>query len=175
MLVKRIKPNFKTLGPRYGKSMKAISALIAQMQQADIAALERTGTATLNLPEGPAEITLADVEITSEDIPGLTVASEGRYTVALDITITEELRLEGIARELVNRIQNMRKDAGFEVTDKINIDIKPSQLMAQVVRVHGSYIASQTLAMQIQLTDNISGTIIDIDEATSTELKVSKC
>ena len=175
VLVKRIKPNFKTLGPRYGKSMKAISALIAQMGQPDIAALERTGKATLNLPEGSAEITLADVEITSEDIPGLTVASEGRYTVALDINITEELRLEGVARELVNRIQNMRKDAGLEVTDKINIDIKQSQLIAQVVNVHGSYIATQTLAMQLQLTDNISGTIIDIDEATSTELRITKC
>ena len=175
VLVKRIKPNFKTLGPRYGKSMKAISALIAQMQQADIAALERTGAATLNLPDGPAEITLADVEITSEDIPGLTVASEGRYTVALDITITDELRLEGIARELVNRIQNMRKDAGLEVTDKINIEIKQSELTAQVVKVHGTYIAGQTLGLQIVLTDSLCGTVIDIDEATTVELKITKC
>ena len=95
--------------------------------------------------------------------------------MALDITITDELRLEGIARELVNRIQNMRKDAGLEVTDKINIEIKQSELTAQVVKVHGTYIAGQTLGAQIVLTDSLCGTVIDIDEATTVELEITKC
>ncbi len=172
VLVKKIKPNFKTLGPRFGKSMKAISTAISTMTQQDISALENSGKFTLNLPEGPVEIIPSDVEILSEDIPGWLVANEGKYTVALDITVSEALRNEGIARELVNRIQNLRKDAGFEVTDKINISILKHPAIIKAIEVHRDYIASQTLAKEIVLTNQepdgaVSNIELDTDITTS--------
>lgn len=177
VLVKKIKPNFKELGPRFGKSMKAISSAVAEMKQADISALERNGVFTLNIPEGPVEIVIKDVEILSEDISGWLVANEGKFTVALDVTVSEDLRNEGIARELINRIQNIRKEAGFDVTDKIHISILKHNVINKAVEIHRNYIASQTLANEIELVDfepKGSVTNIEIDTDIFTAIKVDK-
>lgn len=177
VLVKKIKPNFKELGPRFGKSMKSISASVANMTQKDISTLEKTGSYTLNIPEGPIEIGIKDVEILSEDIPGWLVSNEGRFTVALDITISDELRNEGIARELVNRIQNLRKEAGFDVTDKIHISILKHNAINKAVEIHRDYIASQTLAKEIELVDfepKGATSNIEIDTDINTSIKVDK-
>lgn len=175
VLVKKIKPNFKTLGPRHGKQMKGISVEIAKMSQADIAAFERSGNFQINLPDEKIDITLEDVEIMSEDIPGWLVANEGRYTVALDITITNELRMEGIAREIINRVQNIRKDSGFEVTDKIKISILKHDGFNQAIETHMNYIAGQTLANQIKLVDELNnGTEIELDDNLKTTIYVVK-
>jgi len=177
ILVKKIKPNFKTLGPRYGKAMKAISGSIAQMTQNDIAAIEHNGRFTISTTDGEINITLDDVEILSEDIPGWLVANEGRYTVALDITITEELRMEGIARELINRVQNIRKDSGFEVTDKIRIFIRKHDKLNRAIEVHRSYISSQTLAREINLIEgelNGNSLVIELDDDLTTAIAVEK-
>jgi isoleucyl-tRNA synthetase len=177
ILVKKIKPNFKELGPRFGKSMKSISAEVAKMNQKDISALERDGVFTLNIPEGPIQIVVRDVDILSEDIPGWLVANEGKFTVALDVTVSEELRNEGIARELINRIQNLRKDAGFDVTDKIRISILKHSAINNAVEIHRDYIASQTLANEILLVDFEpvgSSSNIEIDADIITAIKVDK-
>jgi isoleucyl-tRNA synthetase len=177
ILVKKIKPNFKELGPRFGKSMKSISAEVAKMNQKDISALERDGIFTLNIPEGPIQIVVKDVDILSEDIPGWLVANEGKFTVALDVTVSEELRNEGIARELINRIQNLRKDAGFDVTDKIHISILKHSAINKAVEIHRDYIASQTLANEIVLVDFEpvgSSSNIEIDADIITAIKVDK-
>ena len=161
LITKKIKPNFRVLGKRYGKQMKEISSFFAQMSQQQIAEIEKAGVAAQNysveLPSGVVELMPEDYEITSEDMPGWLVASEGKLTIALDITITEELKNEGIARELINRIQNLRKDSNFEVTDKINIEIVTKDEIAASVAKFGEYIASQTLAMNIKLVDSIEG------------------
>jgi len=167
ILVKRIKPNFKALGPRYGKLMKDIGAAIGRMEQEDIAAFEKTGQWTLSAGGEDIALGLDDVEIISEDIPGWLVANDGALTVALDIHITDELRMEGVARELVNRIQNIRKESGFEVTDKIKVSIEKNELINQAVVNHADYIGSQTLAQEVSLTDSIEtegAKRIDIDE-----------
>lgn len=177
ILVKKIKPNFKELGPRFGKSMKSISSAVAAMTQKDISKLEREGVFTLNIPEGPIEIVVKDVEILSEDIPGWLVANEGKFTVALDVTVSEELRNEGIARELINRIQNLRKEAGFDVTDKIHIKILKHNAINTAVEIHRDYITSQTLAKDIELVDFVpagSATDIEIDTDVNTAIKVDK-
>lgn len=165
VLVKKIKANFKTLGPKYSKQMKQISAAIADMNQKEIADLERTGTRTLVIDGVDYPIELIDVEITSEDIPGWLVASEGRLTIALDINVSDELKSEGIARELINRIQNIRKESGFEVTDKIVLEICCNTLTDDAVAIHGEYIASQTLATSITTVGElISYNEIEIDD-----------
>ncbi len=169
VITKRIKPNFKTLGPRYGKQMKAISALVAGFTQEDIANLEAKGGMTMIVDGVQVDTTLADFEITSEDMPGWLVASEGKLTVALDITVTEELRREGVARELINRIQNIRKESGFEVTDKIRVTIADCDLLRGAVEAFGDYIASQTLAVAVESVPQVSGDFInetEIDEQT---------
>ena len=152
ILVKRIKPDFKKLGPRYGKIMKALAAAIQQMSQDDINAFEKAGTFTLQVDGQEAVLERADVEIISEDIPGWLVANEGRLTVALDITVTDELKKEGLARELVNRIQNLRKSSGFEITDKVNITLASSAEMDGVVEAYQEYIKSQVLANNLVIT-----------------------
>ncbi len=152
ILVKRIKPDFKKLGPRYGKIMKALAAAIQQMSQDDINAFEKAGTFTLQVDGQEAVLERADVEIISEDIPGWLVANEGRLTVALDITVTDELKKEGLARELVNRIQNLRKSSGFEITDKVNITIASSAEMDGAVEAYQEYIKSQVLANNLVIT-----------------------
>ena len=166
VLVKKIKPNFKTLGPRYGKQMKQIGAAVASLTQSDISRIEMEGRYSLEVDGQLLDLSREDFDITSEDIPGWLVATEGRLTVALDVHVSESLRSEGIARELVNRIQNIRKDSGFEVTDKIKIFIQRSELVESAVKEHGSYIASQTLALDVQLVDNLEHPqVVDIDDA----------
>ena len=153
ILVKRIKPDFKKLGPRYGKIMKALAAQIQQMSQEDINAFEKAGTFTLQVEGQDAVIERADVEIFSEDIPGWLVANEGRLTVALDITITDDLKKEGLARELVNRVQNLRKSSGFDITDKVNITVASSAEMDAAITEYKEYIANQVLANSIEIAN----------------------
>ena len=156
ILVKKIKPDFKKLGPRYGKIMKALAAAIQAMSQDEINAFEKAGTFTLSVEGQEAMIERADVEIISEDIPGWLVANEGRLTVALDITVTENLRKEGLARELVNRIQNLRKSSGYDITDKISVTVLSNDGMDEAIKDFNSYIANQVLAVSVEITDVIS-------------------
>ena len=151
ILVRRVKPNFKLLGPKFGKQMKEAGAAIMALTQSEIAEFERNGSRDLVLGGVVHTLTTGEVEIISEDIPGWLVANEGKLTVALDITVTEELLHEGIAREFVNRIQNIRKESGFEVTDKIRVVIEDLPSVAAAVRRHSDYIASQTLALEVSL------------------------
>ncbi|HOB85801.1 MAG TPA: isoleucine--tRNA ligase [Bacteroidales bacterium] len=167
ILVKRIKPNFKTLGPRFGKLMKEISNAISGLSQKDIADFESSGSCSLNINGQHVDLTLTDVEIISEDIPGWQVANDGRLTVALDVTVTDELRYEGIAREFINRIQNIRKESGFNVTDKIVVKIEDLDFVREAVRRHSGYIGSQTLAREVVLEKELSGRKVrevEIDE-----------
>ncbi len=155
-LVKRIKPNFKTLGKKYGKQMKEIAAAVAALTQDEIGRIERDGQIVLPLQGGEVCIELADVEIATEDMPGWLVANEGVLTIALDIEVTEELRQEGIARELVNRIQNIRKSNGYEITDKINIQIERLPEINAAVENYKGYISTQVLANSLELADSLS-------------------
>jgi isoleucyl-tRNA synthetase len=177
ILVKKIKPNFKTLGPKYGKIMKQIAQAIGTFSQEDIVEIEARGNYNLNLEGQAIEITLDDVEIMSEDIPGWLVANEGKLTVALDVTVTDELREEGIAREFVNRIQNLRKESGLEVTDKIKIKIMKHSDINKAIVNYTPYIGSQTLAELVQLVDEIpanQGTEVVLDEYITTYLHIEK-
>ena len=165
ILVKKIKPDFKKLGPRYGKIMKALAAAIQTMSQDEINAFEKAGTFTLTVEGQEAVIERTDVEIISEDIPGWLVANEGRLTVALDITVTESLRKEGLARELVNRIQNLRKNSGYDITDKISVTVLSNEVMDEAIKDFNSYIANQVLAVSVEITDVISdATELDFEE-----------
>ena len=167
IITKRIKPNFKTLGPKYGKYMKQIAAMTAQFTQEQIVRIESAAETELDLGAERITLTAADFEITSEDMPGWLVASEGKLTVALDITLTDELRAEGVARELINRIQNIRKDSGFEVTDKIRVEIEQKELVADAVARYADYIGSQTLAVEVKSSAEPQGEVVvatDIDE-----------
>ena len=164
-LVKRAKANFKTLGKRYGKQMKEIAAAIATLPQDQIAALERDGQLTLPLPGGEVVLELADVEIATEDMPGWLVANEGALTVALDIEMTDALLNEGVARELVNRIQNLRKSNGYEITDKIAVQIENRAEIAKAVTDYHDYIASQVLATSLTLVDTLAdATDLDFED-----------
>ena len=165
ILVKKIKPDFKKLGPRYGKIMKTLAAAIQTMSQDEINAFEKAGTFTLTVEGQEAVIERTDVEIISEDIPGWLVANEGRLTVALDITVTESLRKEGLARELVNRIQNLRKSSGYDITDKISVTVLSNEVMDEAIKDFNSYIANQVLAVSVEITDVISdATELDFEE-----------
>ena len=170
ILVKKIKPNFKTLGPRYGKLMKEISNAVSGLNQKEIASFEASGAYSININGQQVDLTLADVEIISEDIPGWQVANDGRLTVALDITVTEELKNEGIAREFVNRIQNIRKESGYDVTDKITVQIQDHEFVREAVKRHASYIGSQTLAVSVNVVNNVTGS--DVKEVEIEEVVV---
>jgi len=173
ILVKRIKPNFKTLGPRYGKIMKAISNEIQAFSQQQINTLEAAGKCQLTIEGQPVEILLSDVEIATQDIPGWVVANDGSLTVALDITVSDELKAEGIARELVNRIQNIRKE-GFDVTDRITIDLQ-SGIWDEAVKQHMEYICAETLCTRLTLLPAVEdGTTIEIIEGTPANIAVKK-
>jgi isoleucyl-tRNA synthetase len=174
ILVKQIKPNFKTLGPRFGKDMKAIAAAVGKLNQDDIQKIEREGELVLGLDEKSIKLHLEDVEITSQDIEGWLVASSGPLTVALDITINEALRKEGIARELVNRIQNLRKESGFEVTDRIDVKFLKNETVEAAVMSNLQYIKSETLTADLQFERELNeGTAIAFDEVT-TKLLIQK-
>ena len=167
ILVKKVKCDFKKLGPKFGKQMKSVAAAVAELPQEAIAELESTGKYTLNLDGVDAVIEAVDVEIISEDIPGWLVANEGRLTVALEVTITDELRREGIARELVNRIQNIRKSNGFEITDKIKITLSKNPLSDDAVIQYNNYICNQVLGTTLELVDEVNeGTELNLDDFT---------
>lgn len=164
ILVKQIKPNFKTLGPRFGKDMKLVVAQIQNFTQEDIQNIEKNREIIIKLEEKDVTLSIEDVEITTQDIEGWLVASSGNLLVALDIHITDELRKEGIARELVNRIQNIRKDSGFDVTDKINICIQKQKAVEEAVSDNLEYIKSETLTSELTFAENVSGEPIEFDD-----------
>ncbi len=169
ILVKEIKPNFKTLGPRFGKAMGQIAGKIKSFQQEDIVLLEKNGQKEIVVNGNAIILTLEDVEITSTDIEGWLVANQSGITVALDVTITPELKKEGISRELVNRIQNIRKDSGLEVTDRIVISIQSQPEIDAAVASNEQYIKDETLADQLSITQTVeNGSIVEFDDIVTT-------
>jgi isoleucyl-tRNA synthetase len=167
MLVKKIKPNFKVLGPKVGGLMKQLTVRIAEISQEEIACLEQNGLLPLKLGEVLFDLLLEDVEVLSEDIPGWQVASQGRLTVALDVTLSDELREKGLARELVNRIQNIRKDKGFEITDRISVQIKAPDHVQRSVKNNFDYIRTEILATSLELVDHLDSADaiqVEVDE-----------
>ena len=172
VLVKSIKANFKTLGPKFGAKMKAIAAAIASFSQEDIATIECEGRFNLTIGQESVEIALSDVEIITQDIPGWVVANEDDLTVALDTTITESLRLEGISRELVNRIQNIRKEQGFDVTDNIIVEIEKQETLCEAAEAFRDYICSETLTQKLIFSDKVACPLQTIDVIDGTELAI---
>ncbi len=173
-LVKRVKADFKKLGPRYGKIMKDLGKAITAMSQKEIAVLEKEGRFAFEALPGVPVVTTEDVEIIPEDVPGWLVANDGSITVALDVTITPGLRNEGMARELVNRIQNIRKSQDFEITDKVVVTLSPADEVKEAVEAFGRYIASQVLAGELVLAEPGDGAVeLDID-GLSVRAKVEK-
>ena len=172
ILVKRIKPDFKKLGPKFGKNMKAAAQALTSLEQSQIAQFEKDGKIVLTLNGEEAVVELADVEVISEDIPGWLVANDGNITVALDITITDDLRKEGIARELVNRIQNVRKSKDFNITDRIVVKITPDEHVNDAVAQFKDYIAKQVLAVAIELAP-VEGTDVIALDMDDYELKIT--
>ena len=165
VLVKKVKCDFKKLGPKFGKQMKSVAAAVSEFSQEAIMELEQMGKYTLMLDGSEVTIETSDVDIISEDIPGWLVANEGRLTVALDVTITDELRREGIARELVNRIQNIRKSNGFEITDKIKISLSKNQETDDAVIEYNNYICNQVLGTSLELVDEVKeGTELNFED-----------
>ncbi len=173
IITKRIKLNFKNFCQRYAKLAKQMAAMAATFSQEQIAAIESAAETTLEIAGETITVTPADFEITSEDMPGWLVASEGKLTVALDITVTEELRREGVARELINRIQNIRKDSGFEVTDKIRVEIEQKELVAGAIEYFADYIASQTLAVEVKAVAEPQGAVVVDSEVDEENLKIA--
>ncbi|GGI56508.1 isoleucine--tRNA ligase [Winogradskyella haliclonae] len=174
ILVKQIKPNFKTLGPRFGKDMKLIASAVNNFTSEDINKMEQKGAFELDINGKNITLELDDVEITSQDIEGWLVANEGLLTVALDVTINEDLRREGIARELVNRIQNLRKDSGFEVTDRIDVQLLSNRDVIAAVNDNEAYIKTETLTNDLKIVDNLdNGIEINFDDV-NTKLSIKK-
>jgi len=159
-----VKCNFRVMGKKFGKQMKAVAAAMEGLDQEAIALLEKEGTYTLTIDGAPLTVEIADVEIINEDIPGWLVANEGKLTVALEVEVTEELRREGIARELVNRIQNIRKSSGFEITDKINVTLTRHEQTDAAVEAYKEYICTQVQATALTLADAVEGTELDFDD-----------
>jgi isoleucyl-tRNA synthetase len=174
ILVKQIKPNFKTLGPRFGKDMKAIAGAVTNFSAEDINKIEQNGVLDIVINGKNITLDLDDVEITSQDIEGWLVANEGNLTVALDVTINDDLRREGIARELVNRIQNLRKDSGFEVTDKIDIMLQKDEHIISAVEANKAYIKAETLANQLEIIDELENGIEIAFDDVNTKLFIKK-
>ena len=174
ILVKQIKPNFKTLGPRFGKDMKAVAGAVTNFSAQDINKIEQNGVLDIEVNGKNITLALDDVEITSQDIEGWLVANEGTLTVALDITITDELRKEGIARELVNRIQNLRKDSGFEVTDRIDVKLQKDENMTRAVNSNLEYIKTETLTEELEIIDQITQGIDIAFDDVNTKLFIQK-
>ena len=177
IISKKIKPNFKTLGPKFGKLMKQIAGTVNQFGQADISKFEKLGSYEIVVGDEKITLALEDVEIQTEDIPGLTVATEGQLTVALDINITDELKQEGIAREFINKIQNLRKESNFEVTDRVNIAIEKHADFNEAVLNYKDYICTQTLANQLNLVDKLNAESVkevEIDKDVFVKILVQK-
>ncbi|MBR5804346.1 MAG: isoleucine--tRNA ligase [Bacteroidaceae bacterium] len=164
LLVKKVKCNFRVMGKKFGKQMKAVAAAMESLDQETIALLEKEGTYTLTIEGAPLVVEVADVEIINEDIPGWLVANEGKLTVALEVEVTEELRREGIARELVNRIQNIRKSNGFEITDKINVTLSHHEQTDTAIEAYKEYICTQVQATNLVLAEVVEGIELDFDE-----------
>ncbi len=163
-LVKKVKCNFRTMGKKFGKLMKSVNAAVMAMSQEQISELEANGVISLDVEGQPTQIDAVDVEIISEDIPGWTIAQEGKITVALDIEITPELKTEGMARLIIKRIQNLRKESGFEITDRINVVVESNDELAEAVKVHGEHIAAQVLANSLTVGDAADGVKTDFGE-----------
>ncbi|HKJ41679.1 MAG TPA: isoleucine--tRNA ligase, partial [Sunxiuqinia sp.] len=177
VIKKKIKPNFKTLGPKYGKIMKQIAGAVSQFTQDEIAQLENSGSYQLVLGDEMVELSEADVEIMTEDIPGWLVATEGGMTIALDINLTDELKQEGIAREFINKIQNLRKESNFEVTDRITIQIEKHDYYNDAVQNFKEYISNQTLAEALDLVEKLNdnqGTRVEIEQDVDAIIHVNK-
>jgi len=177
ILVRKLKPNFKTLGPKYGKLMKQIASELSKLNNDQILQFETNRNCILFIEGQNIEIDIADVEIITEDIPGWLVSTMGNLTVALDITITDELKSEGIARELINRIQNIRKEKQFEVTDKIMVTLEKNSELELAVRNNYNYICSETLAASLRMTDHIqtnNKTLIELTEDLKTNIIIEK-
>jgi isoleucyl-tRNA synthetase len=175
VLVKGIKPNFKTIGPKYGKQMKAIAGLVAKFGQEDITAIEKNNGWSGDVDGTSIELDREDFEISAQEIPGWLVATEGSYTVAMDVTISDELKQEGLARELVNRVQNFRKESGFEITDRINVTIDCQDSLKAAVEKNSEFICNEVLANQIEFgpLDN-NALIADIETEGDTKLMLQK-
>ncbi len=176
ILVKKIKPNFKSLGPKYGKLMKEIAGAINNLNQKEIVEFEKNQSTTLEINGEQIVIGLEDAEVMSEDIPGWLVANEGKITIALDVSLSEELISEGIAREFVNRIQNIRKESDFDVTDKIKIEILKHDAINNSIVTHMEYIATQTLAVNIELLDSLNENSkeVEISDEVKTRINISR-
>jgi isoleucyl-tRNA synthetase len=177
ILVKKIKPNFKVLGKKVGALMKDTAAAITAMSQEDILRMEREGSFSMSVSGQEVVLGTEDVEILSEDIPGWQVASEGRLTVALDITVTEALREEGIAREFINRVQNLRKENGFEVTDRIDLKVQDHAAIRNSLLNNKEYICAEILAASLDLVDRIDtpGAVeVEVDDQILTSVLIRK-
>lgn len=172
VLVKKVKCNFRTMGKKFGKMMKGVASQMATFSQEEIAELEKNGSLTLHIDDQEIIVDAADVDIISEDIPGWLVSNEGNLTVALEVELTEELKNEGMARELINRIQNLRKDTGLEITDRINVIISPNECIKNTVDGFAEYIKTQVLADSIILAEN-NGAEFDLDTLTI-RIKIEK-
>ncbi len=165
ILVKTIKPNFKVLGPRFGKDMRFVAQAIQNLSQEDIAIVEKQGNISLIINENDVNLTLNEVEITSQDIEGWLVANQGNLTGALDVTITDELRKEGNARELINRVQNLRKETGLDVTDKIKLVIQKNDILERSIAANEEYIKTETLTNELVFKELVEkGTEIAFDD-----------
>ena len=177
VFVKKIKPDFKLLGKKLGKHMKAAAAAFSNFTQADISAMERDGNFNLTLEGDTINIERTEVEILVDDLPGMLVAIDGRFTVALDVTLNPELKEEGLARELINRIQNLRKDKEYEVTDRIDVKIKSHETLATAVRNNFNYICSETLASTLELVNEIlekEADTVEVNDEIKTLIHITK-
>lgn len=177
ILVRKVKANFKALGPRYGKLMKQLASALSEISQVQIEEFEKNHALSLIVEGTQVDLTEGDLEVITEDIPGWVIASSGNLTIALDITVTDELREEGLARELVNRIQNIRKDKGFEVTDKIVLTIEKNETLNGAISRNNDYICSETLAISLELTDAIepaSRIVVDLADELKAAVSVMK-
>jgi len=161
--VKKVKCNFRVMGKKYGKLMKDVAAKMNSLSQDEIAQFEQSGNYTFDLQGEPVSVDVADVEIISEDMPGWLVSNEGNLTVALEVDLTDELKREGMARELINRIQNLRKETGFEITDRIIVTVQPNEEAVAAIDSFGEFIKNQVLANNILVAEN-DGTEVEFDD-----------
>lgn len=163
ILVKKVKCNFRVMGKKFGKLMKGVAAKMNGLSQEEIAVLEKEGSVSFEIEGNPVTVDAADVDIISEDIPGWLVSNDGNLTVALEVELTPELKNEGMARELINRIQNIRKDSGLEITDRVKLTVAPNEATDAAIEAFGDLIKSQVLANSITIANN-DGTEVDMDE-----------
>jgi isoleucyl-tRNA synthetase len=174
ILIKNIKPNFKVLGPKFGKNMRFVGAAIQNLSDKDIESIEKNGKLSIDINGALETILLEEVEISTQDIEGWLVANQGNLTVALDVSINEDLKNEGIARELVNRIQNLRKENGLEVTDKIRITLKKDGVIDKAVESNATYIKNETLTKELILKEELNNGNSIVFDNVNTELLLEK-